>query len=337
MVTGIPRGMPFPAVLLLLGALDLPGPPKLPDPDRARLAEAIRLGEAFRDRLWPGWGRTPVPILLVADSAEFLVDHPRPGPEFQPLGYDTLLGREVLWRPRRFPPGMLATFPAVGGLATVVIGTASGAGKSSVDWVLTVLHEQFHQWQFSLPDYYRRTEALGLARGDTTGQWMLRYPFPYDSAPIRQAARRLGEALVLALDLPPDRRAEALRRTVSARDGLRAILSAADWRYLEFQLWQEGVCRYLEYAAARAAGRSGPSFSAFRRLSDHEPYEAAAVRGRTRLRQELAELDLGRQRRVAFYALGAAMALLLEESRPDWKLAYADGRLELAAMLAPTP
>jgi glucose-6-phosphate-specific signal transduction histidine kinase len=46
------------------------------------------------------------------------------------------------------------------------------------------------------------------------------------------------------------------------------------------------------------------------------------------------QLGLSRQRRVAFYPLGAAIALLLEETRSDWKRVYADRPFALAALLS---
>jgi hypothetical protein len=123
---------------------------------------------------------------------------------------------------------------------------------------------------------------------------------------------------------------------VSARETLRGSLTAADYRYFEFQLWQEGVARFIEYAAARAAAESGEPSAAFRSLADYEPYGAAAAGARRSMRRELEQLALGRQRRVAFYPLGAAMALLLEETRSDWKRAYADRPFALAALLSAT-
>ena len=142
------------------------------------------------------------------------------------------------------------------GKPTIVIGSAERTGKSSTAWVLTLLHEHFHQWQYSRPDYYAGVARLDLAHGDSTGQWMLDYAFPYDSAPVQQAVRRLATALGQALDAPPGARNGALKTVVSARDTLRGRLTAADYRYFEFQLWQEGVARFIEYAAARAAAAS---------------------------------------------------------------------------------
>jgi hypothetical protein len=308
----------------------------VPRRDRVRLAEAMRLAEDLRDDLWPGWERTTLGMLLVTDSTEFLVGNPQPSADFSRQGYDTLLKREVWTRPRQFSPVLLATFPAVSGVPTIVIGSAEHTGKSSTAWVLTLLHEHFHQWQYSQPGYYAGVARLNLAHGDTTGRWMLDYAFPYDSAPVQQAMRRLATALGQALDAPPSAKAKALKAVLGVRETLRGCLTAADYRYFEFQLWQEGVARFIEYAAARAAAESGGPSAAFRSLSDYEPYSRAGAGAYRGVRRELEQLALGRQGRVAFYSLGAAMALLLEETRPDWKRAYADRPFALAALLSAT-
>jgi hypothetical protein len=318
-----------PALSLLFATLAIPelgasqSAARLSEPDRVRLAEAFRLAERVRAEVWPGWERTPMAVLLVTDSTEYLVGHPRPTSEFAPLTRDSVVGREVLARPRRFPPSLLATFPAVGGIATIVVGTAERTGRSSAEWVLTLLHEHFHQWQSTLPDYYARANALGLARGDTTGQWMLHYPFPYDSVPVQRAVRALASALAGGESM------ETVRRQ---RQALRRILSPDDDRYLEFQLWQEGVPRYVEIAAAEAAARAGEASEAFRRLPDYVDYGELATRLRGDLDRQLAELSLPRERRVAFYSLGAGIALLLERSDGSWKKRYQE---HLFTLLSP--
>jgi hypothetical protein len=307
----------------------------VPRRDRVRLAEAMRLADKLGDDVWPGWRHTPFPVLLVTDSVEFLIGHSEPSADFARLGYDGLLAREVRTRPRQIPPTQLATFPAVSGKPTIVIGSAERTGKSSTAWVLTLLHEHFHQWQSNRPGYYAGVAGLDLAHGDTTGQWMLDYAFPYDSAPVEQAVRGLAAALGEALDASPGAKSGTLKKVVSARDRLRGLLTAADYRYFEFQLWQEGVARFIEYAAAQAAAAgSGKPSAAFRGLGDYEPYGAAAAEARRGLRRELEHLVLGRQRRIAFYPIGAATALLLEETRPGWKRAYGERPFELAALLS---
>jgi hypothetical protein len=222
-------------------------------------------------------------------------------------------------------------------MPTVVIGAAERTGKSSAGWVLTLLHEQFHQWQYSQRDYYDGVSRLDLAHGDTSGQWMLDYAFPYDSAPVGRAMHGLATALLRALEAPAGSAVTARKDVIHARGNLRRHLSAADYRYLEFQLWQEGVARYIEYAAARAADEAGTPRADFRSLPDYEPYGRAADSLHENLRRELKQLDLARQRRVAFYPVGAAVALLLEKTGPDWKQAYVRQPFALAALLSVDP
>src|SRR5256714_2152033 len=106
--------------------------------DRTRLAEAFRLASSLGDRVWPSWSDAPFAVLLVTPEREFLLRHPKPSTEFVRAGYDSLLASDVFVRPRVFSTTLLATFPAAGGVPTIVIGPASLTGKSSTAWVLTV-------------------------------------------------------------------------------------------------------------------------------------------------------------------------------------------------------
>lgn len=317
------------AAAALLLAFPAAGPqiaratPRLPDDDRIRLAEVRRLAHAIQDSVWPGWEAAPFAVLLVTDSVEFLVWHPRPSADFQALGYDSLLGGDVLARPRSRSPNSLATFPAVGGVPTIVVGQPAKTGKGSTAWVLTLLHEHFHQLQMSRPGYFDAVDALQLSHGDQSGMWMLTYPFPYDSAPIQRYFAGLAQILLrtaLADSGPPI--GDALRAYGATRRALGVALAPADLRYLDFQLWQEGVARYVEYAAARAAARGyvpGPAFAA---LPDFVSYSDAARGLREQLVRELRTVDLGFNKRVTFYPIGAARALLLERTTPEWKERY---------------
>jgi hypothetical protein len=163
--------------------------------------------------------------------------------------------------------------------------------------------------------------------------WMLNYPFPYDSQPVGQAMRGLALALRAALDPESE---SGLDSVIRARDALRAKLSAADYKYLEFQLWQEGVARYVEYRAANLASRGKPRGD-FAALPDYQPFSAAAAERQRGLLQELGETDLQRNRRVSFYPIGAAIALLLDRSGHEWKQAYSRRPFTLAALLDSKP
>lgn len=304
-----------------------PALPALSAADRVRIAEAFRLSEQLGDSVWPGWRSVPFAVLLVTPSHEFLVRHPRPSADFARAGRDSLLG-DVFVRRRVFPPNLEATFPAVGGVSTVVIGDAEHTKKSSTAWVLTLLHEHFHQLQTSQPGYYARVEALRLARGDTTGMWMLNYAFPYDSGVVQERFAAFTRAAATLAGDPSspaaagtDARAR-LAAFIETRDRLRASLSDDDYRYLSFQLWQEGVARYTEYALARLAAARYEPTPAFKALPDYHPFADQARALGERIASGARTPDLGRSKRVALYPAGAAVALLLDETAPGWRGRY---------------
>ncbi len=297
----------------------------LREADRVRLAEAFRLAEQVQDSIWTSWSAAPFAVLLLTPEHEFLLRHPRPSDDFTLVGYDSLLGCEVLARATtgRFSPEFLATFPAVGGVPTVVIGTPERTRKSSTLWVITLLHEHFHQLQYSQPDYYEAVAALDLAGGDESGMWMLNYPFPYDSTSVRERHATYAAALQRALQSAHGPEGgDHLAGFLAARRDLRGALTEAQYRYLSFQLWQEGVARYTEYRVAELAAERRAPLSAFQKLPDHLTYAQAADTLRRALEEEMRTLDLAAWERVAFYPTGAAEALLLDAVAPGWRRRY---------------
>jgi hypothetical protein len=305
--------------------------------DRIRIAEAFRLADSVGDQIWPGWTSAPFAILLVTPEREFLIRHPRPSPDFTSIGYDSLLKTDVLVRPRQFPLNLLATFPAVGGVPTIVVGQAAATErKNSTEWVVTLLHEHFHQLQTSRPGYFARVDSLGLARGDRTGMWMLNYAFPYDSARVRTRfaalTQRLDSALAATTDDERTLRWTAVR---SARTALRDALTPDDDRYFAFQTWQEGVARYTELAVARFAAAHYTPSAAFAALPDFVPYATVAERIESSVRAGLRGNSLERGNRVAFYPAGAAYALMLDRVVPTWRSHYFDSAMSLEVLLPP--
>jgi hypothetical protein len=306
-------------------------PPHISATDQTRIREAYRLATQLGDRIWPGWHDAPFAILLVTPDVEFLVHHPSPTPEFARAGADTLLGMPVFWRKRVFATSMQATFPAVNGVSTIVIGEAELTGdKTSTRWVLTVLHEHFHQFVNSRPGYYADVAKLGLAHGDETGMWMLNYPFPYDSTRVQEKFTAMTHALLDALaqtDQPARMKKAAVFRR--AQREFRASVPAEAARYFDFQLWQEGVARYTEIALADLAKRSYTPSAAFSALPDFALYGTAASTIRASVMNDLGTLSLAKSRRVAVYAVGAAEALLLDRVTPAWKREYLKNRFKL--------
>lgn len=274
---------------------------------RELVREARAIAELNGDRIWTGYSDAPFGILLVEENRERLFCHEGPADGFESLGIDPILSCSSGVRQATFPPNLLASFPAVDGIATIVIGTPEGTGKSPVAWLLTILHEHFHQAQFSWPDYYPGTENLGLSGGDETGMWMLEYPFPYERDETSSAFRTMADRLREALGVRgTDAFYDALLQYWQARELARQTVSEDDWKYVELQFWQEGVARWTEGAIAA--------------ISDG--YSDAASEANERVMRELSELDLARQRRSAVYPIGAGEAMLLEAAGSDWREHY---------------
>ncbi|MCA1850400.1 MAG: hypothetical protein LC672_04990, partial [Acidobacteria bacterium] len=220
--------------------------PGVPAVDRIRVAEAFRIGQKLGNRVWKDWDKAPFAVLLVTPENEFLIRHPKPSKDFTLIGYDPLLRSDVYYRKRSFSPNLLATFPAVGGIPTIVIGQAENTSKkSSTPWVVTMLHEHFHQLQNSQPNYYANVNALNLSGGDESGMWMLNYAFPYSAPEVRQQFTILSRLLAEALQIGSKKELPAKDAAyLEARRKFEAALKPEDYRDFSFQVSQEGVARY---------------------------------------------------------------------------------------------
>ncbi|HSS22110.1 MAG TPA: hypothetical protein VLL54_18720 [Pyrinomonadaceae bacterium] len=314
------------ALLLMLGApiSSAQTSPQLEEIDRVRLAEAFRIGDQLGNRLWSNWNKAPFAVLLVTPDYEFLIRHPKPSADFTLVKYDPLLRSQVYYRKRTESVDLLATFPAVGGIPTVVIGQAKNtAKKTSTPWVVTVLHEHFHQLQQSQPTYYPDVNALDLASHDKSGMWMLNYPFPYNWMEMEEHFSLLTLLLADALEAKSRSDFSAkLAAYLERRHELEQTLSPDDYRYFSFQLWQEGIARYTEFRIAQLASVNYKPSKAFRSLPDFQSFRAVADKTKRGIITELRTSQLAEYKRAIFYSLGAGEGLLLDRNNPRWRQRY---------------
>jgi len=281
------------------------------------IGEARSIAGAQGDTIWPGFAKTPYPVLYVGKDNSFLFCPAGAAKGFTPLQTDPFTKCAIKTRQRVFAANLKATFPAVDGISTVVIGAPAQTEGSNAGWIATLLHEHFHQMQMSQPGYYDAVKALDLSGGKTGGMWMLNFPFPYQNARTKAAFADMAHALRAALRTNTD--ADLQKQTAMYRQARRAAfasLSPREARYGEFQLWQEGVARYSEIALAEAA------IERARRGQSPYDYSALAVNLRMRVLENLEHFDLAQNKRVSFYALGAGEALLLDRIRPNWRTQY---------------
>ena len=304
------------------------------DADRIRLAEAFRIAERIGNRVWSGWNKAPFAVDLISSEYEFLVGHPNPPADFQRLaaaerrhpegrGSDGPLLGDVYFRKRVFQRDFLASFP-LNGVATIMVGQAeSTEAKSSTPWVVAVLHEHFHQLQYSRPGYYSQLSGLGLAHGDQTGSWILNFPFPYKEPEVDTAFSALCRVLAEALEAGGTKQFQKkFSAYLESRKSFAARLRPDDYKYYSFQLWQEGVARYTEYRVARLAASKYVPTEDFRSLPDFSPFERVADSILKRIQSQLRTISLAKQQRESFYAVGAAEAMLADLNRSKWQQRY---------------
>ncbi|HET9803836.1 MAG TPA: hypothetical protein VFP96_11405 [Candidatus Acidoferrum sp.] len=285
--------------------------------DSVRVREFYRLADKIQNEVWPGWNAAPAPVLLVTPTSEFLTHHPDPPKEFADAG-DGFLARL-----RQFPVQLEATFPAFGPPSVIVIGAPeTTASKSSTPWLFVVMHEHFHQLQDMQPELYKKVEALGLSHGDTSGMWMLNYPFPYEKPGAVQGFAALRDLLLKTLAEKDEAKFNELAREyVEQRRTYFAQFSADDRKYFEFELWKEGIARYTQVKCAEAAANYQPT-PEFAALPDYESFASVSAKARTATLSELQSIRLNEAKRTVVYSFGAAEGFLLDRLRPDWKTDY---------------
>lgn len=301
----------------------------LPPGERAHLKLAFGLADAVADEIWPGWGTAPRTTILVTRPTEFMICTDRPPEGYGPLASNPELGCPVFARANASGRLPGATFTIVGRQPTVIIAPPLRTDRAWLPWIATWAHEHFHQWQMSQPDYIEAAEALGLGGDDTSGAWMVEYPFPYDDPGVGRAFKEMTRALDAAQSaLGAADGSAALSAYLSAKARFKRMLTPPDRRYLDFQLWQEGVALFAEYQlAAVGAIRLG-------RFEVAPGYHLAGLdRYAERLRRsiltDLRTVRLESSRRLAFYPVGAVEALVLDYIHPSWRDGYLENKFSL--------
>lgn len=294
--------------------------PEMRYADKIRIREAMTISAEFGDKLFQGINTFPFAIILVTDSTEFLINHPYPSADFKLLGMDEILKTNVYYRKTQFSPHFLATFPAVNGLSCIVVGTPENTNSHSTEWVVYLLHEHFHQYQNADPEYFNSVDDLDLSNGDQTGSWMLNYPFPYDSLLVIENYELFTKALYKAVR---QGNRSNLKKYFAARRKLRDTLSEADYRYLSFQIWQEGLARYTEYNFLELLElenyRPSKEMEALPDFISFPEYKSKMYQNDL---DNLLQNKLDQNKRVCFYYVGFAEGILLDRLNKSWREKY---------------
>ncbi len=288
-----------------------------------RIAEFYSFSRDFGEDVWPAWNSASLAMLYIADQYEFLIGHANPPTDFSHSC--DLKGVGKVWgRARQFDKGLLASFPVFDQVPLIVIGSSENTRKPSTDWLQIVVHEHFHQMQYSIPGYYPATLKLRPANS-TDGSWMLNFDFPYSNPEVVSDFKTLGKLLLKATRTKDKKDILAY---LKFKKTMRNRLGEENYKYFEFQAWQEGVARHAQIRALKVMVRNKFS-QEFQALPDYEAPDNILSREESLISETLANLDLAEKKRAAFYAVGAAEAELLHFLNPSWQSRYFEHLLTL--------
>lgn len=289
--------------------------------DKIRIREAMLINEMFADSIWEGMSKTPFNLILVTDNYEYLLNSPEPYTGFTFIEYDSLLGSNIYVRPRVFNKNFLATFPVDKGISTIVVGTPENTSLNGTEWTVTLLHEHFHQYQNSQPDYYQSVNDLNLSGGDQSGMWMLNYPFPYDNPEIDSLYFALAQQLQALY--PEEKRIDEIKNYFAQRKNFTDKLNDKDYKYFSFQIWQEGLARYTEAKFYGMLNKNNYTPTReYANLNDSILLNTHIVNFMGRNIRRLSSQRLAQNQRNNFYTLGLFEGLLLDDINPNWRKKY---------------
>ena len=298
--------------------------------DKIRILEAVTIADVYGESLWKGVHKIPFSMILITEDLEYLLYHDNPTEDFKLLNYDSVLNTNIYYRQRQFDKRLLATFPAINNTNCIVVGTPENTNKSSSEWIITLLHEHFHQYTYAAKNYNEAVNNLDLSNGDRTGMWMLNYKFPYQNPKVIETYTAYVAALKAALlqEAQKETFKTALEHYRNKRADFKASLAPSDYRYFSFQLWQEGIARYTEYKFLELLKDYKPS-KAVRELEDFIPFSELYKTHKTKALNQLTKLSLSKDKRVCFYAVGMIEGLLLDLQNPNWHSQYLNQKFYL--------
>lgn len=290
---------------------------------RRMIADAQAIVRNEGDRLWAGLSQAPLPTLLIAPEGETLFCG-LPAIGFSSIGFDPVTKCMMQVRARQLPID-LAAATDLGNLSVIHMGLPDALEATQADWIVTFLHEAFHQYQNVLPGYGAALDRVRARLGKAGEQWVLDYPFPYADPGVKAAFAAMTHSAGQFLSADSDAQAKAaIRSYVDARNRARDAMSPDDWLYYEFQVGQEGVARWTELKLAAGAGNARPDL---------------AIVGKERtggLAVSLGAIDsqgLDMWKRSSFYVLGAIEASMLDCVRSEWQREYATDPFNMGSML----
>jgi len=295
--------------------------------DKAQVIESLRVKRMFGSEVWPGLDKALVPLILHNDRFEFLIGHPDPPPPWEAVDGDML--QDHPYHRRAIEQSQAFAIP-VGDIWAASLNTLSHMAISMEEEMrekvppekltpafikmmiptpaqhaVYLLHEVFHTYQaLRFGDRFQR--ANGVYGSEE------QYPSGDDG--FKTAWNREGSLLVAALrEKDESERLALIRKFLEVRARRRSEASLAP-ELVDFEReleWLEGLAKYAEmrFAELGASDEEGAWFKDYR-----------IVRNRTRMDFYSRLNSLGELKGdLRFYLSGAAQAMLLDLTSPEWK------------------
>ena len=303
--------------------------------DKARLAEALHLRAALGERVWPGFGKMDIPVILWSRPYAFLIGLAEPPKSWEVVPGENFEGkpyfRKIEPDPQNFAVQVDGGWAA--GMATKT-ETDAFLMQSFRNFLPPVLEQVFPYRLLILPS---EVQIAGVAHESFHVLQAQAAPRRLEAA---EAAHRLGERYWSAdetmradWEVEIDLLAQALRAKSPAeaadlagqfmaqrdlrRSRARLPAELADYeRQLE---WEEGLAKYVEMEIWRQAFlardyQPRPEMAADPDFKEYRTFEQ-------RWGQELGQMrrQATQQGEVRFYLTGMAIASLLDRLQPQWK------------------
>jgi len=325
--------------LSALSNLTLPPPPARLDQlsalDKSRLQETLHLKSELGNAIWPDFGAMDIPIVLWNSDYTFLVGYAQPPADWERVPGDDFAGQPYYRKPAQSPQNfavrvgdrwaaclatkwemdnfLISTFKDMMPAPLKPVFPYRLVVQPSEVQMSGVLHEAFHVYEVETAQ--AQFDDAEKAYLDGERYWAA------DAAMHADWTAEI-DLLVQAVQAPSDSDSQAFARQFLARRGQRRQAHSLDSSLVSYERrfeWLEGLAKYIELSAWRAAAKTG-GYAALPALEADPDFRRYATYDQ-RWTQELNQLKLQAAQAgdTRLYYTGMAQATLLDRFQPDWK------------------
>jgi hypothetical protein len=295
--------------------------------DKAQLIETLRLKKLFGSSIWPGFGKSEIPLIQYNERYAFLIGHPAPSPPWEAIDSDSFQGKVYYSREAAESQAFAVRVGDLWAGSLDTVGHMNRSMKEQIQekippekltpamfkmmeispayHIVALLHEAFHAFQ-ATQELDRFLQAQGMYEFEKL--------YPFENEAFKSAWNKEGSSLISALNEQDETaRLESIERFIEIRAKRRSAASLSE-NLIAFERrleWLEGVAKYVEMQfAEKGSSLQGDAISKDYRIVWNRLQADFSFRIR----------KLGSQNGdLRFYLSGAAQAMILDQVSPGWK------------------